>query len=83
MDSFDCYWSASFFVWVSAGYALFFVLVAVGYAFWHCIKFLLVFLHFKDKKDESSEEVGIKKTTPTIAEMNPKLPPPPPDLWKN
>lgn len=41
----------------------------------------IYFLHFK--KDESCEEVGIKKTTPTIAEMNPKLLPPPPDSWKN
>ncbi len=45
------------------------------------------FKEFKDKKDESkdesSEEVGGKETTPTIAEMNPKLPTPPPDLWKN
>ena len=32
----------------------------------------IYFLHFKDKKQ-----------TPTIAEMNPKLPTPPPDLWKN
>ena len=30
-----------------------------------------------------ADEVGSKETTPTIAEMNPKLPTPPPDLWKN
>ena len=47
-------------------------------SFFFAIRFVVGVL-----KDESSEEVGSKETTPTIAEMNPKFPTPPPDLWKN
>ena len=57
---------------------LFYLLASVFFA----IRFVVGVL--KDaSKDESSEEVGSKKQTPTIAEMNPKLPTPPLDLWKN